>query len=441
MSWRTFSTVSVPRPHPRSPTPCPEAGASSGCGAPRARPAGRPSRCTSRSSRRRRGCTTLLVDGDAWSASVAQLLELSESPSVTQAARLAARGWPTPLAGCLQAGPDGLQVLAGLPRAELWPEVTPEAWRAVLTAAATTFDVVVVDVAAPIEEDEELVVDRLPFRRNLMTTGALDRADLVLLVAAADPIGLRRGVIAHRQLVDRDHGRVSDVSVVLEPRAAQRAARAGLLARGRDLDRRAAGRPPPLRAHLHPGGVGRATAPLGRAPFTVVARACAWCSSRSTHDARARCRARARRVRRARAARAPGDAARRRPRTPRAGRRGGHRLPRPVSRRRSAGALRAGRRRAATADPRLRRIDAADRGPVGGGDLDQRAGPGLRRPERGARAHGPRPRGARGRGDRGAHAGAGRTPPGPGAAVRRRAASRTGAGSTSRSRRSRAIGR
>ncbi len=225
MSWRSFSTVSVPRPHPRSPDAGPGGGRVVGVwGA-----AGAPGRTTVAVhlaiESARRGCTTLLVDGDAWSASVAQLLELSESPSVTQAARLAAHGWPTPLAGCLQAGPDGLQVLAGLPRAELWPEVTPEAWRAVLTAAATTFDVVVVDVAAPLEEDEELVADRLPFRRNLMTTGALDRADRILLVAAADPVGLRRGVIAHRQLADRDHGRVSDVSVVLNrvPRSARHA--------------------------------------------------------------------------------------------------------------------------------------------------------------------------------------------------------------------------
>ena len=32
---------------------------------------------------------------------------------------------------------------------------------------------------------------------------ALDRADRVLLVTSGDPIGLRRGVIAHRQLTDR----------------------------------------------------------------------------------------------------------------------------------------------------------------------------------------------------------------------------------------------
>ena len=163
----------------------------------------------------RRGRTTLLVDGDAWAASVAQVLELAESPSVAQAARLAAHGWPAPLASCLQSGADGLQVLAGLPRSELWPEVTSEAWRTVLATATETFDIVIVDVAAPVEEDEELVVDRLPFRRNLMTTGALDHADVVLLVASADPVGLRRGVIAHRQLAERAPARAADVSVVL----------------------------------------------------------------------------------------------------------------------------------------------------------------------------------------------------------------------------------
>jgi Mrp family chromosome partitioning ATPase len=146
---------------------------------------------------------TLLVDGDGWAASIAQLLELSESPAVAQAARSGARGWPEPLEQFLQRGADGLEVLAGLPRAELWPEVAPAAWLAVLDAAARAFDAVVVDVAAPIEEDEELVVERIPFRRNLMTTVALDRADRTVLVTSADPIGLRRGVLAHRQWTER----------------------------------------------------------------------------------------------------------------------------------------------------------------------------------------------------------------------------------------------
>jgi MinD-like ATPase involved in chromosome partitioning or flagellar assembly len=171
----------------------------------------------------RGGNRTLLVDGDGWAASVAQLLELPESPSVAQAAHSAAHGWPTPLDDCLQPGPDGLCVLAGLPRAELWPEVRPEAWGAVLDAATQSFDTVVVDVAAPIEEDEDLVADRIPFRRNLMTTVALDRADPVVMVTNADPIGLRRGVIAHRQLTERALD--VDLAVVVNriPRSARRA--------------------------------------------------------------------------------------------------------------------------------------------------------------------------------------------------------------------------
>jgi len=173
----------------------------------------------------RAGDRTLLVDGDGWAASIAQLLEIAESPSVAQAAHSAARGWPTPLAECLQPGPEGVQVMAGLPRAELWPEVRPEAWAAVLDAAAASFDTVVVDVAAPIEEDEELVVDRLPFRRNLMTTGALERADRTVLVTGADPIGLRRGVIAHRQWTERSVHPAADLSVVINrtPRSARQA--------------------------------------------------------------------------------------------------------------------------------------------------------------------------------------------------------------------------
>jgi MinD-like ATPase involved in chromosome partitioning or flagellar assembly len=150
----------------------------------------------------REGSEVALVDGDAWAASVAQRLGLDESPSVTQAARLAGDGWPQPIDGCLQAGPGGCSVLVGLPRAELWPEVRERAWTAVLEAARERADIVIVDLAAPIEEDEDLVVDRSPYRRNTMTIQALRAADDVLLVSAGDPIGLRRGIVAHRTVAD-----------------------------------------------------------------------------------------------------------------------------------------------------------------------------------------------------------------------------------------------
>ena len=173
----------------------------------------------------RSGAEVALVDGDAWSGSVAQLLGLDESPSVAQAARLAGEGWRQPIESCLQEGPAGCSVLAGLARAELWPEVRERAWTEVLDAARHTRDVVIVDLAAPIEEDEELAFDRVPHRRNLMTLTALATADDVLVVTSADPVGIRRGIVAHRTLADARPGVAARTRVLLNrmPRSARRA--------------------------------------------------------------------------------------------------------------------------------------------------------------------------------------------------------------------------
>jgi MinD-like ATPase involved in chromosome partitioning or flagellar assembly len=172
----------------------------------------------------RRGVPTLLIDGDAWSASVAQVLSLDEAPSVAQAARLAGEGWRQPLAACLQQGPAGCAVLAGLARAELWPEVRERSWTSVLDAARELHPLVIVDLAAPIEEDEELAFDRAPYRRNLMTLAALAAADEVLLVASGDPLGVRRGIVAHRTLAEARPDVVKNVRVVVNrsPRSARR---------------------------------------------------------------------------------------------------------------------------------------------------------------------------------------------------------------------------
>lgn len=148
------------------------------------------------------GARVALIDGDCWAASIAQLLGIAESPSVTKAARLASDGWPEALATCLQDGPLGVRVLAGLPRADLWPEVRERAWRAVLDEARTQADTVVVDLAASIEEDEELSFDRVPYRRNLMTRVALEEADRIAFVVDANPVAMRRAIFAHRGLVE-----------------------------------------------------------------------------------------------------------------------------------------------------------------------------------------------------------------------------------------------
>lgn len=147
-----------------------------------------------------KGARTLLIDGDGWAPALAQLAGVEESPSVTRAARLAADGWTEDLSTCLQDGPGGVQILAGIPRADLWPEVRERAWQAVLEAARLMADTVILDLAAPIEEDEELSFDRVPYRRNLMTKVGLEAADRIAFVIDADPLGLRRAIFAHRQL-------------------------------------------------------------------------------------------------------------------------------------------------------------------------------------------------------------------------------------------------
>ncbi len=164
---------------------------------------------------RRSGGDPILIDGDAWAPAVVQLLGLPTEPALTTAVRDAANGWPSPLEDSLVSGPDDLRVLGGLPRADLWPEVRDRSWRAVLDAARLESDVVVVDIAAPIEEDEELSFDRVPFRRNLMSRVVLQEADQVLMVVRADPVGLRHGIFAYRMLREALPTAADRVSVVL----------------------------------------------------------------------------------------------------------------------------------------------------------------------------------------------------------------------------------
>ena len=192
----------------------------------------------------RAGVRVLLIDGDSWSASIAQLLNLDESPSVTQAARLAGDGWREPLETCLQQGPAGSAVLAGLARAELWPEVRERAWTSVLDAARDARSLVIVDLASPIEEDEELAFDRVPYRRNLMTVGALASADEILLVVGGDPIGVRRGIVAHRTLAEANPQRGAEGLRRREPGSTCGAPCPGLLLAAVGMDREPTDRVP-----------------------------------------------------------------------------------------------------------------------------------------------------------------------------------------------------
>ena len=155
------------------------------------------------------GVSALLVDADTYAASVAQYVALlDEAPGIAAATRLADAGH-LDLLGLASVAPEvvpGLRVLTGLPRADRWPEVRAAAFEEVLEQARRLARVTVVDVAAPLEDDEELSYDTLAPRRNAVTLTALRAASTVLAVGAADPIGLQRlvrGLDELRPLVER----------------------------------------------------------------------------------------------------------------------------------------------------------------------------------------------------------------------------------------------
>jgi|SRR5579875_2321880 len=164
----------------------------------------------------RLGQRALLVDADVYGGTVAAVLGLlDESPGIAAACRQASaqRLDANALAGlCWQLGPR-LRVLTGIPIASRWPELRPAAVSAVLAAARTLADYTVIDAGFCLETDEELSFDTMAPRRNGATLAALDEADVVLAVGAADPIGMQRLVRGLSEL--RDAEIAAQVRVVL----------------------------------------------------------------------------------------------------------------------------------------------------------------------------------------------------------------------------------
>ncbi|MGZ8743192.1 MAG: AAA family ATPase [Nocardioides sp.] len=162
-------------------------------------PAGAPGRTTVATAlaaeAAHRGSSVFLVDADPYGGAVAQHLGVLDQVSgLLAAARSANAGRldAVTLAGIARAvGPDGLRVLTGLPRPDRWPEVRATAFEDVLDAAVSLADLVVVDVGFSLEHDAADPFGTAP-QRNQTTLAALERADRLLVVGAADPVGLAR---------------------------------------------------------------------------------------------------------------------------------------------------------------------------------------------------------------------------------------------------------
>jgi Flp pilus assembly CpaE family ATPase len=152
------------------------------------------------------GGEVLLVDADTYGGAVAQTLGfLDDAPGLAWAARLAGRGEldaPRLWRATRRAAARGPRVLPGLPRAELWTEVRPGTWEALLELFRVAFPLSIVDAGFCLEEDEELLYDQVRFRRNAVTRLAVQHADLVVAVARADPVGLHGFIRGYQELRD-----------------------------------------------------------------------------------------------------------------------------------------------------------------------------------------------------------------------------------------------
>lgn len=141
------------------------------------------------------GC--VVVDADTTGGNVALALGLAEAPSIAGLSQAAGRG----LAGddCLDPFPrpiPGLVVVPGLSRPADWPQVRDADVRAMLGVLSGLATVVVVDVGACLEDDDELMTQAWPWRRNQAARAVLAAADAVVAVVAGDPASVRHAVDA-----------------------------------------------------------------------------------------------------------------------------------------------------------------------------------------------------------------------------------------------------
>jgi len=140
----------------------------------------------------RRELRTTLIDADPYGGAVAQQLGiLDEVSGLLAATRMSAGGMLPERFGSVQrAIGQHLTVVTGLPRADRWIEVRAGVVEHLLEVGREHGHVVV-DTGFSLEQDPGADYGSRP-ARNQMTLGALEVADDVVVVGAADPVGLSR---------------------------------------------------------------------------------------------------------------------------------------------------------------------------------------------------------------------------------------------------------
>ncbi|APF39716.1 AAA family ATPase [Neomicrococcus aestuarii] len=155
------------------------------------------------------GRRVALIDADTYGAAVASHLGLfDEAAGVGILCRLADEATPASrlmeraLVRVSLAGVN-LLVATGLPRSSRWPEIRPQSLMRAIKELRHELDLIVVDVASPLEMDEDLSFDTTAPQRNAVAAELVKQADRVIAVGRSDAVGIPRMVKAVDEILTR----------------------------------------------------------------------------------------------------------------------------------------------------------------------------------------------------------------------------------------------
>ncbi|MFN2488807.1 MAG: CpaE family protein [Actinomycetota bacterium] len=153
---------------------------------------------------------TLLIDGDPYGGDMLQLLGIIEElPTIVWATRMAAKeelDAARLMLDLRRAGKRGPVFLPGLPRADLWAEVSDFGWRQLLQVVRATFRFTVCEVGFCLEP-ERAAFSQTGEGRNMIARTTIAEAEQIVAVCRGDLVGTKNFLWAFeelRALVDVD---------------------------------------------------------------------------------------------------------------------------------------------------------------------------------------------------------------------------------------------
>jgi len=146
----------------------------------------------------------LLIDLDTYGPSIETQLNLVEHPAgLAAACRLASQDRLDEaellrLSQPVQVAGTTLQIMTGISNPSRWPEITSQKIEQLLDIAVGLFDFIVLDLASELAESAQQPQSGI--ERNCATLTGLQYANIILAVGLADPIGIRRLIMAMQDL-------------------------------------------------------------------------------------------------------------------------------------------------------------------------------------------------------------------------------------------------